>query len=83
MSMATEVCKIGQGERCCRYLVVGMNGFECMKLQPSTRAYIDRQVELERFNAVGDNCGGIEGVLPDQQPPVIYDAGSAKGGNGA
>ncbi len=27
-----DVCKIGQGNLCCRYLVVGKDGFECVKL---------------------------------------------------
>ncbi len=26
-----EVCRIGQGEKCCAYLVVGGKGFECVK----------------------------------------------------
>lgn len=28
----TEVCKIGQGKACCRYLTVGAEGWDCVKL---------------------------------------------------
>lgn len=54
-----DVCKIGQGAECCRYLVTGANGFECAKLT-SLRLTIDNRVEQGTFTARGDNCPGVE-----------------------
>jgi hypothetical protein len=30
-----NVCKIGQGAACCRYLMAGPGGFECAKIAPA------------------------------------------------
>lgn len=52
-----EVCKIGQGAACCRYLTAGAGGFECAKRGSlSLRLEIDSRVE--RMTAQGDNCDG-------------------------
>jgi len=51
------LCKIGQGKACCRYLVMGTGGFECIKLT-SMKSTVDEKVELGEFNAQGDNCDG-------------------------
>ncbi len=53
-----EVCKIGQGKDCCRYLTMGPNGFECAKLNLGLMLTIDARVES--MNAKGDNCEGKE-----------------------
>lgn len=52
-----EVCKVGLGELCCRYLVAGTAGFECAKLS-SLKTTIDIRVAAGAFNAKGDNCEG-------------------------
>jgi len=52
-----NVCKIGQGHDCCRYLVVGPNGFECMK-NTSLAPVLDKRVTDETISARGDNCEG-------------------------
>jgi hypothetical protein len=52
-----NVCKIGQGSDCCRYLMIGPNGFECAKLT-SLKAHLDHRVELKTIVAQGDNCEG-------------------------
>jgi hypothetical protein len=53
-----NTCKIGQGEKCCKYLVVGTGGFECMKLH--NKEFIDRQWAKTQHVAQGDNCEGKE-----------------------
>lgn len=40
-SKIKDICKIGQGKDCCRYLVMGANGFECMKTHRAAKAIID------------------------------------------
>jgi hypothetical protein len=40
----TNTCKIGQGNECCRYLVVGASGFECVKAT-ETKEFIDSRVK--------------------------------------
>ena len=51
-----EVCKLGQGADCCRYITVGADGLSCAKDDPGIKASIDRQVVQMR--AKGDNCDG-------------------------
>jgi len=52
-----NVCKIGQGNECCRYLVMGGRGFECAK-HTSLATTLDLRVETETIVARGDNCDG-------------------------
>ena len=52
-----NVCKIGQGADCCRYLVMGINGFECMK-GTSLAEILDMRVLTNTITAKGDNCDG-------------------------
>lgn len=54
-----DVCKIGQGAACCKYLGVGSKGFECMKVS-DLKALIDDKWVKERHVAQGDNCPGKE-----------------------
>ena len=56
---AKDICKLGQAEDCCRYLMVGGNGFECAKLTKLKKT-IDKKVKSGIFKAQGDNCDGIE-----------------------
>lgn len=51
-----EVCKIGQGKDCCRYLVCGASGFECQKLG-ALKGVIDSKVMY--MTAQSDNCEGV------------------------
>ena len=53
-----EVCKIGQGADCCRYLVVDGDDIDCGKNDPELKAMIDERVEEGKFTARGDNCEG-------------------------
>lgn len=62
MSQLTEhvknVCKIGQESKCCKYLVAGSQGFECMKLNPANKNVIDTNWAQHPHVAQGDNCEG-------------------------
>lgn len=51
-----SVCRIGQGAQCCRYLLMGQNGFECGKQDEVMRRTIDARVI--GFTAKSDNCEG-------------------------
>jgi hypothetical protein len=52
----TDVCKIGRGDDCCRYISAGRDGIKCGKDDPGLKAIFDRQVE--KMTAKGDNCDG-------------------------
>lgn len=55
---AKDVCLLGRGHDCCRYLVCGPQGFECSK-HSEMREYIDKRVAQKTFTARGDNCDGL------------------------
>ncbi len=57
-----DVCKIGQGAECCKYLVMGGNGFECMKFNRLNKAVIDASWSEFDHVAQGDNCPGKENL---------------------
>lgn len=50
-----DVCKIGQGSECCKYLLMGSKGFECGKI--TSKELIDRVWNSSK-TAQGDNCEG-------------------------
>ena len=52
-----DICKIGQGRECCRYLIVGGLGFECAKLT-KLKTLLDKRVLKDSMTAQGDNCKG-------------------------
>ena len=58
---AHRVCRIGQGNACCRYLVVGSGGFECAKFS-SLRQTLDNRVAAGSITAIGDNCDGNKDI---------------------
>lgn len=53
-----DICKIGQGVICCKYLLAGANGFECAKIQPDWKLIVDNNWETTPHVAQGDNCEG-------------------------
>lgn len=57
MNYVETVCKMGQGEACCRYLIVH-NGLQCAKLDPGLSAMILARVLEGTFKSKGDNCEG-------------------------
>ena len=52
-----EVCRIGQGNDCCRYLICGKNGFQCSK-HSNLKSHLDAMVTSTKMTAQGDNCDG-------------------------
>lgn len=59
MTHIKEVCKIGQGAECCKYLVVGEEGFQCCKTDPLNKKIIDDNWRNTPHVAQGDNCEGV------------------------
>ena len=60
-----NVCKIGQREKCCKYLVMSPDGFECMKVSESNKKVIDDAWAKDEHVAQGDNCDGKEDIRGD------------------
>lgn len=54
-----NICKIGQGNECCRYILGGNNGFECGK-HSKLKKEIDDRVNSNFMIAKGDNCEGLK-----------------------
>ena len=53
-----DVCKIGQKEKCCRYITFSAKnefGWKCQKLGPFKEAFDEKQSEMV---SKGDNCEG-------------------------
>lgn len=57
----TNVCRIGQGAACCRYLTMSTQGWGCEK-HTALKRTLDRRVEVGEMNARGDNCEGDKNV---------------------
>lgn len=53
-----HVCKIGCGAECCKYLVAGSKGFECMRVEAANKSIIDKNWETVEHVSQGDNCMG-------------------------
>lgn len=52
-----EVCRIGHGTACCRYVLVHPDdGIICGKDDPGMKLTLDKRVE--QMTAKGDNCDG-------------------------
>jgi hypothetical protein len=57
-----NICKIGQGDKCCRFLACGSDGFECLK-HTSLAATLNARVVAGTMNAIGDNCDGLQNQM--------------------
>jgi hypothetical protein len=53
-----DICKIGWGKDCCRYLTMSPNGWNCERNNPDIKNIIDKKVESGSFTAQGINCDG-------------------------
>lgn len=51
---AEEICHIGQGEKCCAFLVIGPTGFECILMSYPTNAAIFSRLKEGTMNAKGE-----------------------------
>lgn len=59
-----NVCKIGQGADCCKYLLMGSEGFECGKIDKEMKKTIDENWAKNAHVAQSDNCEGkIQKIL--------------------
>ncbi len=56
---AKEICKLGGLSECCAFLVVGGNGFECIRMSYPTNGSIFSRLEKGTMNAKGE--GGWKG----------------------
>jgi hypothetical protein len=63
MEYIKQICKMGQGKDCCRYLMAGAKGFICGK-HTSAKPLLDERVATNTMIAQGDNCGGYPSSLP-------------------
>lgn len=52
-----DICKFGQGQQCCRYLILSSNGFECAK-PGALKGVIDSKAQY--MSAQADNCKGVK-----------------------
>ena len=52
-----DTCKIGQEHDCCRYLIIGGDGFECAKL---TNMKLTLDSRGDSMTARADNCDGLD-----------------------
>ncbi len=53
-----DVCKMGAGAECCKYLVAGTKGFECMRVSAENKKVIDDNWARNAHVAQADNCNG-------------------------
>lgn len=58
--MLKAVCKMGEGEVCCRYIVADGTGICCAKHEEGLALQINRRVGAGVFVAMGDNCEGLK-----------------------
>ncbi len=52
-----NVCRMGQGPDCCRYLVFGGDGAGCIR-GSGLQALMDRRADAGEMTALGQNCNG-------------------------
>jgi hypothetical protein len=63
---AKNLCKMGQGDTCCAFLVAGRNGFACAK-GTDMAGHIHYRLAEGTMNAKGNNCSGPPHFTPNQQ----------------
>lgn len=63
MDRVRELCRIGQADRCCIFLVASPRGFECAK-GSSLEAVLLARRDAGTMVARGDNCDGPPTFAP-------------------
>ena len=53
---AKNICRLGQMEKCCAFLVVGGNGFECIRMSYPANSTIFKRLKEGTMNAKGEGC---------------------------
>jgi len=57
------ICNIQDGAKACRYIVLGVNGFTCVK-HTMMKEVLDKMVDEGKMVSKGDNCSGLcQGIL--------------------
>ena len=51
---AKEICRLGQSEKCCAFLVCGIKGFECVRMSADMSMTIFNRLEEGTMNARGE-----------------------------
>ena len=51
---AITICRLGQGEKCCAFLVVSAKGFECIRMDYPLNVNIFSRLEAGTMNAKGE-----------------------------
>jgi hypothetical protein len=54
-----DLCKVGSGELCCRWLARGGSGYFCAKFDPAIADAIRERAAAGELGALGDNCPGL------------------------
>lgn len=49
-----RICKLGQGEKCCAFLVTSPTGFECIRMDYPTNMSIFNRLEKGTMTAKGE-----------------------------
>lgn len=49
-----NICRLGQGEKCCAFLVVGPKGFECIRMDYPNNSVIFSRLKQGTMNAKGE-----------------------------
>jgi len=62
---AKDICRLGQGEKCCAFLVMTSTGFECIRLSYPANGSIFDRLEKGTMNAKGK--GGWKGCAWEGQ----------------
>ncbi len=59
-----DICKLGQGEQCCAFLVCSSKGFECIRMSYPANSLIFERLEKGTMNAKGKgewkNCPWVK-----------------------
>lgn len=53
---AKSICKLGQKEKCCAFLVISSKGFECIRMSHPANSTIFERLEKGTMNAKGEGC---------------------------
>ena len=62
---AKATCRIGQGEKCCAFLVVAGKGFECIRMSYPMNGSIFKRLDEGTMNAKG--MGGWKGCAWEKE----------------
>jgi hypothetical protein len=54
-----QLCLMNNGDKTCRYIMMGEEGYVCVK-NSKLQQFIDERVSEDKMIAKGDNCKGIQ-----------------------